>query len=305
MAEFSYPSPSHNSRAVDEAEYENITRSQGVGLYGVPADPVLIFGDSSGMQVKVRADRSGRIRGFTWESGSSTFTKAIGANGAGSARIDLVVLRLTRATWNVTVEVVAGTAGNPAPVPTIDGTKYEIPLAEVTVPPAAATITAANVKNRAWYFGQIAGEYLCLDSDSRPPVAEGLKLHETSTGKGYVGVGGSWQLVYENSGLTVVTMRAGWNTAVNRLQRRNGLVMLALSVRRTGGNIASSGTNIPVADVPDGFRPAFSFEFPTFHVAANASLGAIGPDGVVSIRPYGGLSTNQFIILSPLTYLLA
>jgi hypothetical protein len=306
MAEFSYPSPNHNSRAVTEEEYENITRSQGVGLYGVPADPALIFGDSSGMQVKVRADQVGRIRGFTWESGGTIEAHAIGANGAGSDRIDLLVLRLTRATWDVTVEVVAGTAGNPAPSPVIDGAKYEMPLAEVTVKPGDLVIPAAQVKNRAWYFGTIAGEYLCLNTDSRPPVAEGLKLHETSTGRGYVGIGGSWLLTYENSGLTVVAMRAGWSFFVNRIQRRNGLVSLALSAKRSGGNIASSGAFVPIADIPDGFRPAWSYEVPTFHLSNNGpSMASVGSDGVIQMRAYGGINTNGAVIFPLMTYLLA
>lgn len=309
MTELSYPAP-EDGRSVTEAQYELITKKQGVGLYGVPTDPTCIFGDSTGMQVKVRANQNGRIFGYGWENDGSVVTKAIGANASGSTRIDLVVLRLDRTAappdqWKVRVAVVAGVPGNPAPSPTIDADVYEMPLAEVTVIDGASTITAAQVKNRAWYFGSISGEYVCLNTDSRPPVAEGLKLHESSTGKGFVGVGGSWSLVYENSGLTVCVARAGWTFAVNKIQRRNGLVQLALSVRRTGAALGSSGANVPVCDIPDGFRPAWSFEFPTFHVAASPSMGTIGTDGVVSVRPYGGIGTGVFVVLSPMTYLLA
>lgn len=118
------------------------------GVLGDFTSPQLIFGDSSGRQVKVAADRYALVRGHTWWSGSTIVTKSIGANSSGSTRIDLVVLRLSRTTWDVTVEVVAGTPGGGAPSPTqgagTTGT-WELPLATVSVANGAASISAANV----------------------------------------------------------------------------------------------------------------------------------------------------------------
>lgn len=159
MAQSSWPSPTA-SRVVDDSQYERLGLSysgQG-GLIGSPADTNLVYGDSTGMQVKVRADRYAYIRGYEWWSGATEFTKTIGANASGSTRIDLIVLRLSRTTWNVTIEVVAGTPGAGAPAVTQNtGTTgvWELPLATVSVAPSASTVTAGNVT--------FLGVYLCSD----------------------------------------------------------------------------------------------------------------------------------------------
>lgn len=164
MAQSSWPSPT-TSRVVDDSQYERLGLSysgQG-GLIGSPADTNLVYGDSTGMQVKVRADRYAYIRGYEWWSGATEFTKAIGANASGSTRVDLIVLRLSRTTWNVTIEVVAGTPGAGAPAVTQNtGTTgvWELPLATVSVAPSASTITAGNVTFLGVYLGSDGGGYV-------------------------------------------------------------------------------------------------------------------------------------------------
>ena len=149
MAESSWPSPS-NGRVVDDIQYEKIGITTGP-YYGVLGDftsPQLIYGDSSGRQIKIAADRYALVRGHVWWSGSTIVTKAIAANSSGSTRIDLIVLRLDRTTWNVTCEIVQGTPGAGEPNPTQNqGTTgvFEMVLAVVTVANGAATITAGNV----------------------------------------------------------------------------------------------------------------------------------------------------------------
>ncbi len=149
MAESSWPSPS-NGRVVDDAQYEKLGLSFGpnAGVVGDFTSPQLVYGDSTGMQVKVAADRYALVRGHEWWSGASIFTKSIGANSSGSTRTDLVVLRLSRTTWDVTCVVVAGTPGAGAPAATQNaGTtgSWDLPLATVTVVNNASTISAANV----------------------------------------------------------------------------------------------------------------------------------------------------------------
>ena len=148
MAESSWPSPA-DGRVIDDVEFEKWGLA--LGPQGAVIDYItqtVVFGDSTGMQVKIAADKYAHVRGHTWWSGSSTFTKAIGANSSGSTRVDLVVLRLSRTTWDVTVEVVPGTPGAGAPSATqsiaTTGT-WEFPLALVTVANNASTITAGNV----------------------------------------------------------------------------------------------------------------------------------------------------------------
>lgn len=149
MAESSWPSPS-NGRVVDDSQYEKIGISLGPpgGVVGDFTSPQLIYGDSSGRQIKVAADRYALVRGHAWWSGSSILTVSIGANTSGSTRTDLVVLRLSRTTWDVTLTVIAGTPGAGAPSPTQNLSttgNWDLPLATVTVANNASTITAGNV----------------------------------------------------------------------------------------------------------------------------------------------------------------
>lgn len=154
MTETSWPSPVHTD--VVEPEYEALVAPQYIdGIIGTPTDPLPIYADSTGMQIKVRAGRYGMVRGFLWSSGADEFTVPIAANGTGSTRIDLVVLRLDRSTWTVTLVVKPGSPGSAAPTPTLGtGTTgvYEVPIGTVTVAGGAATIAAGNVTARAWRF---------------------------------------------------------------------------------------------------------------------------------------------------------
>jgi hypothetical protein len=153
VAESSWPSPS-NGRVVDDSQYEKIGTLLGAvhGVLGDFTNPQLVYGDSTGRQFKVAADRYALVRGHIWWSGSSIVTVPIAANTSGSTRIDLVVLRLSRTTWDVNLVVIAGTPGAGAPASTQNsGTTgvWDMTLAQVTVANNASTITAANVA----YYG--------------------------------------------------------------------------------------------------------------------------------------------------------
>lgn len=150
MAESSWPSPS-DGRTVDDIEHEKIGIGFGpyAGVIGDFTSPQLIYGDSSGRQFKVAADRYALVRGHIWWSGSSIVTVPIAANTSGSTRVDLVVLRLSRTTWDVNLTVIQGTpgAGNPSSTQN-NGTTgvWDLQLAYVTVANNASTISAANVQ---------------------------------------------------------------------------------------------------------------------------------------------------------------
>lgn len=202
MAETSWPSPSHNSRAVTDREYEELVSAYtGDGLVGSPNDNALVYGDGTGLYVKVRADRRGLVRAHLWSSGATDFTKSITSNASGSTRNDLVVLRLTRATWNVTTEVKLGApgAGPPALVQDITTSGYyEIPVATVRVESGATVINSADVQPAGWFLGE--PRYYCT-STSRPPTVAGRRIYETNTGFEYVCVGSSWvRIADERSG---------------------------------------------------------------------------------------------------------
>lgn len=127
------------------------------GIVGTIADTTAVYADSTGMQVKIRSGKIATVHGHGWYSGSSDFTKTVTANASGSARVDLVVLRLSRSTWAITAEVKAGTPGSGVPpsltqdAATTGAGVWEIPLATVAVANGAVTIAAGNVTNAQQY----------------------------------------------------------------------------------------------------------------------------------------------------------
>jgi hypothetical protein len=257
MAEASWPSPTYNSRAVNDAEYERLVASQAAdGLIGVPSDTPLIYADGTGTrEVRVVAERYALVRGRMWYSGSTIVTlPALSANSSGSTRIDLVVLRLDRSTFEVTVEVVEGTPGASAPAATrqTGGTGvWEMELAEVTVADGATTLAGSTVTPRAWYLGD-DGQILCT-STTRPPHQLGRRIGQTD-GRDYISTGSSWVLTREDTGVVDISPASGWSTSLCRYQRVNRFVTLEVSVGRTGGNLGA-GTDTTTCTLPSGARP--------------------------------------------------
>jgi hypothetical protein len=188
---------------VDDSQWEKLAVGIGstAGVLGDFTSPQLVYGDSTGMQIKVAADRYALVRGHAWWSGSSIFTKSIASNSSGSTRIDLVVLRLSRTTWDVTVTIIQGTpgAGAPAPTQSLSTTgNFDLVLATVTVANGAATITAANVTYVATHLSQ-------LSKDIRVPSVAALAYVplltagitatvSDATNSIYIYDGTSWQL---------------------------------------------------------------------------------------------------------------
>ena len=306
MAEASWPSPNHNTGAVNDEEYEKLAHPQaGDGIVGTPADTSVVFADSSGRQVKVRANKFGVVRGRHWDSGSVETTVAVAANSSGSTRIDTAVLRLTRATWDVTFEIVQGTPGAGAPALTQDlGVTgvYEIPLGDATVIDGSTNITAAQFTRREYYLGEQL--IVCL-STNRPPHASGRRIWETDTGKEYVSTGVAWVQTYpvvaadDDSGVVNITPASGWSAAganYVRVRRRNGTVHLQFHLRRTGAGISANG-QVAMLTVPSGHRPPAAFfgggVWSTFD---GLVLVNVSTSGVVQTWGHDGIPTNHEVI---------
>jgi hypothetical protein len=166
------------------------------GLIGSPADLDLVFGDSSGRVARIRPNRYGLARGRLWSSGSSTFNLTIAANGSGSIRYDLVVLRYTRASFHVRAFVVQGVAGSGIPSPVNDASYYDVPVATVQVDPGVPVIAAGKVVMVAWYAGP---QTLVCESDHRPPHARGLIIFETDTDAVRISTGSAWKNIYQDT----------------------------------------------------------------------------------------------------------
>lgn len=201
MAESSWPSPS-NSHTVDDASYEKLAVSYGpvAGVVGDFTSPQLVYGDASGMQVKVAASRYATVGGHEWTSGSTIFTLAIAANSSGSTRTDLVVLRLSRTTWNVNATVITGTPGSGAPSPVQNtGTtgSFDLPLATVTVASGASSISAANVTYLASHLAS-DGSGIIVNSQaalSYVPVPLAGQTATLSDGTQFTWTGSAWKPV--------------------------------------------------------------------------------------------------------------
>jgi hypothetical protein len=299
VAEDSWPSPTHSSGAVSDSEYEVLA---GAGLpsgilYDSPTDTSVIFADGTGgLVVKVRAGKYATVRGRSWYSGSTDTSVAIGANASGNPRIDLVVLELDRATWNVRVDVVQGTAAATPVAPSTTNSVststgvWQLPLAEVTVANGASSLAAQTVKNRAWHLGQ-DGQIRTYDAQNRPPHLRGRRIHEHTTNSDYVSSGTDWVLTRSDTGWLTLTPASGWSSVYTKYRRTNGFVTAQLVVQRTGGTLAA-GTNALIATLPSGYRP-------TVEMPANGNIWGsstvvypaalhLTTDGQITLTDYTG-----------------
>lgn len=308
MAYVSYPNDAHNDRAITLPEHEQllgITAPSGLIYVGGPGP---VYADSTGRQVKIRAGVGAWIRGTRFINETETVV-SLGANTSGSTRIDLLVLRLDRSTYQITPTVIAGTgAGEPSPVrdETVDGTGvYDIPLAAVTVPNGAITTTASQVAVRAWYMtGE--GHIICTPG-SRPPHYPGRRIRETNLGRTLESTGDEWKIVLEDSGWVNIPPASGWQSLTHAHARRyNGTTTFEVNYRRTGGNLAA-GTNSTMGRLPVGFRPEENTYFTAYYDGANLIRGFATPEGVVVLDNYqvtvgpGGTISGSGTITYPST----
>ena len=263
MAESSWPSPD-DGRVVDDVEFEKWNLA--LGPQGAVIDYItqtVVFADSTGMQVKISADKYAHVRGHTWWSGSSTFTKAIASNASGSTRVDMVVLRLSRTTWNVTVEVVQGTpgAGAPSATQTINTTgTWEMPLALVTVANGAATITAGNVTYVAAHM-VTDGKLVVANTTALtyvPGRYTGMEVYQLDTGATMVWNGSAWvdkfgwkdwsAVVYHNMSTTRTTY-GSFSVNRARYNKIGRMVWASADITVTNATTGGLSASLPVAAV--------------------------------------------------------
>lgn len=299
MAEDSWPSPNHNSRAVNDGEYDKLVGPYAPnGLIGTPADAAAIFGDGSGRQVKVRAARYGLVRGRLWYSGTTDTAVSVTANSSGSTRFDLVVLRYTTSTGDIRVAVIAGTPGSGPPSPvTTGGSSYDIALAVAKVASGATSLAAADVTAIAYYVGP---QRIVCTSTTRPPHARGLPIYETDTGNSYTSTGSAWASPTHDSGWVAVSPASGWTSPSGgygcRLRAVNGVAYMEVQVERTSGNI-TAGADTPIALFPEGYAPGFGVPV----VAWNGGVACVcdvKTDGSVVLTEHPAITVGDLVTLS-------
>ncbi|MEU2764248.1 hypothetical protein [Streptomyces sp. NPDC007094] len=284
MAQNSWPSPSYNTRAVTDAEYEAMAaRFSGDGVYGDPTDAAVVSG-GIGLNVDIRPGVSASVRGHAWTSGTSTVTLPITANASGQTRIDRVVLRLDRSDWTVRAVVKEGTPGAGVPALTQDSGDtgvWEILLAGVTVQTGAGSVT---VTRGELYVGTRVRPALSSHRNIAPELGE--LAYETDTGRLSMHTGsGIWTALYEDS--PEVSLGAGYSTWTDEGQavgkRAGSVVSLRISKRRTGSTFNQTDADgSKLATVPASLRNTARNQY-------FACVFSSGVTGRVEVRTDGGI----------------
>ncbi len=161
MASTTYPDGA--PAKVNDLQYEILgSQWSADGLVGTTGETSAVYADSTGRQVKFRANKHALVHGHGWSSGVSDIIWPVAANGTSYPRIDMAVLGLDRSTvpWRVTEYVKQGTA-SAAPVapslirnaPDSATGKWEHPLALIAVGPGVSTINPADITPLPTYIG--------------------------------------------------------------------------------------------------------------------------------------------------------
>ncbi|MEU9245883.1 hypothetical protein [Streptomyces sp. NPDC048385] len=306
MAQDSWPSPSHNARAVTDVEYELLAaRFSDDGVYGSPSDtPVVAAG--AGLSVDVRAGVYASVRGHVWYSGTSVTNLAITANASASVRFDRVVLRLDRSTWNVTAVVKTGTPGAGTPDLTKDTGStgvWEIPLATVSVNPSA---TGVGVAAKEQYVGTRIRP--CTSISLPDPTAPGELAYQMTDGRLLIWTGTLWKVLYSDSGVVDINATvSSWEyTTGSVLEERNGNVHLRLgSFRRTGASLpGATESRLPVL-IPSAYRHLNRDHYITAYVTGGGiarltvySAASSDRPGQVWLTQHPAMDTGDLVLTS-------
>lgn len=288
MAQASWPDPA-DGRVVDERQYELLAaRFSGDGVYWQPGDPAPVYADGTGLHVKIRPDLHGSMRGFGWTSGTGE-TLPVAPNATGQARVDRVVLRLDRSTWQVRMAVRQGGQAAPALVRQGGDTGvFESHVGLVTVPPGASTILPGDVVSYPTVPGSRTRPQ---HSSARNPAPEvGEIAYEYNTARWVGWTGSLWRPIAPEVIETEadIALTSKWPsaspTALNRVYRYGRVVEINLNLARALDSWAGAGDS-QVGLLPAGYRPSATRWPPAV---------AITPDNFARIQ----VNTNGGIVLS-------
>ncbi|MEV4670965.1 hypothetical protein AB0K34_04860 [Actinomadura sp. NPDC049382] len=255
MAEASWPDPA-NGRVVSESEYEKLAaRFSDDGILNGPFDSTPVVA-GAGLQVLIQPGFVANVRGFAWESGSTEFPLTIDSNNlTAGTRLDWVVLRLDRSTWQVRAAVRKGTpgAGRPALVRNLWGTGvYEIPLALVSVPVGASSV---DVTPYPLYVGSRIRFATGFDEPDAAPGALRWSIggYDSYDGSAWTRVIGDTGWINLNLDWTTVWSKTSADTCAVKL--KNGIVGLKVSATRKTffGRTDPDGSQL--VTLPIGMRP--------------------------------------------------
>uniref|UniRef100_UPI000576AD87 hypothetical protein n=1 Tax=Salinispora arenicola TaxID=168697 RepID=UPI000576AD87 len=268
------------------------------------------------LSILVRAGKTCHLRGFAWESGDTEFSVPVTANTSGQTRIDLVVLRLTRPGYAVTIEVCPGVPGAGAPPAPMrqytDPGVWEIVLGTVTVAHNATAVSAFQAVSTAWLVhddGTIRAY-----STNRPPMAVGRQFWEIDTSRVMLCTGTTWVMHREDTGWitcppsTHPPSASGWSTdqgGYARVRRLNGVVTLAFELERFGTTVPNSVLAVccDLPPSPDPSDPTRGFAPQDIDLVALGGDGWPGdtlrvevwPDGSVYVGAVGDIPSGRSV----------
>ncbi|MCW5252207.1 hypothetical protein [Streptomyces sp. SHP 1-2] len=255
MAQDSWPNPEHNNRFVNDVEYEQMARYfTGSGVYGAPTDPAVVTA-GVGLTVNIRANVFASVSGHGWTSGTTGDTLTIDPNTSGQARVDRVILRLSRTTWTVRAVIKKGTPGGGPPTLATgpDLPNFEVLLGNITVPAGALSVTVTRGER---YVGR--GLRVTTSTAQTNPNPElGDLTWESDTKRLRIYDGQKTRTLYEDSGQVVITTTvSGWKAGSDSvLELKNGAVYLRLgSMERTGGGLSGSTSSRLPGLIPAAYR---------------------------------------------------
>lgn len=306
MAELSYPTSGGGS--VTDTKYEQLIGQYGPsGLVGdYNASQKLVYADSTGRQIKIRANRAAIVRGFRWETDSAGLTVPIAANSSGQLRYDRVVLRLDRSTWTVSLVVIQGqpsaSPSNPDYYQQEGPTGYwDLRLARVAVASGAVTIAAGDVQHQAFHIGGWATR----GERGWPPATAGYGnfYYSYDASRMYTTIDNQYRIIGESGNITSQGAGAsGWDTKWIYYTRWNGFVYMHGYPLRSGGNL-SAGTDSNICTIPSVYRPPNDIFLVAYAGNAAMQCHITASTGLLRLLGYGiGFNTGAALTIHPVTW---
>ena len=309
MAQDSWPSPAHNSRAITDVEYEAIAaRFSDDGVYGTPSDPAVVA-PGTGLSVDIRAGVYASVRGHAWTSGTTSVNLPIAPSVGSFTRHDRVVLRLNRSDWTVRAAVKTGSPGGREPDLTQDEGDtgvYEVPLATVTLRPDALTVTVARSE---LYVG--ARMRPCTSTTRNPAPKPGELAFEMDTRRVTMWDGSAWLLIYRaGASETVDSPLSSWALRGSSVvERRGDVVTLRTAyIDRKGALSAASDSRLPILIPADYRHPYLQLADVVYLTGSRIGSVTIYPrnhdtrPGQVWLTSHPGMSDGDTVVSKTITW---
>lgn len=166
MAQTSFPFENIDT---SETQFSQWARNIGEGVKTDSLNELEVYGDSSGMQVKVKTGQA-MVRGHYYTNTAEEIL-AVSAANPSNPRIDIVILELDPSANSIILKVVAGTPAVSPTAPSLvqtDGGVYQIKLAQIAVAAGATTITSGNVSDYRTYL--VTTAELQTQIDAKAPL---------------------------------------------------------------------------------------------------------------------------------------